>query len=129
MEQPYENDIVFGRFINYMQKALLHRRINYIKKQDKLKERENIVKEILYADLYVDNDVQIDLKSFDNWENTNFKKSFKKLTDKQQKVLYFSYVEKMTNKNIAIKMEVSEKAIEQLKSRAIKKIKELMKGL
>ena len=67
--------------------------------------------------------------SFDNWENTNLKKSLKKLTDKQQKVLYFSYVEKMTNKNIAIKMEVSEKAIEQLKSRAIKKIKELMKGL
>ena len=64
-----------------------------------------------------------------NNEKTILNKHLSKLTKKQQKVLYLSYVERITNKNIALKMNVSEKAIEHLKERALKKLRENMEDL
>ena len=31
-EKEFSNDIVFARYINYMRKALLNRRLNYLRK-------------------------------------------------------------------------------------------------
>lgn len=131
MSNEFENDIVFARFINYMEKALLHRKINYNKHQDYLKKREVCLKEEEWVHI-PDNGNEAHsffalIENNQNERTVRLKKFMEKLTEKQKRVLYMSYVEKKTAKTIADTMNVSEKAIEQLKSRAIKRLRKYMK--
>ena len=42
LDDEFKNDIVFARFLNYMQIALLHRKLDYGKHLEVIKKREKI---------------------------------------------------------------------------------------
>lgn len=132
-ENEFVDDIVFARFINYMKIALSHRKMNYLKHQSILERKEQALNSEEWVILPVTDNLTHSFCAFErieiNSDKAILKKHLSKLTKKQQKVLYLSYVEKITNKNIALKMNVSEKAIEHLKERALKKLREYMEGL
>ena len=126
MHSEYKNDIVFARFIRYMDKALLHRRINYLKHQDYIFKKE---KRLTYEEWVVVPDKRHNTHSFCVSDKNELINLIEKLTEKQKKVIYLSYLENKTNKKIANSMNITEKAVEALKTRALKKIREkLEKG-
>lgn len=126
MRNEFKNDIVFARFIRYMDKALLHRRINYLKHMNILLKKE---KYLTYEEWVVVPDNGNNTHSFCVSDRNELINIIEKLTEKQKKVIYLSYFEDKTNKKIANSMNITEKAVEALKTRALKKIREkLEKG-
>lgn len=127
----YEDDIVFAGFIRYMEKALAHRRINYLKHQEILKKTEFSITDYQF-DIY-DNAMNENEKIIEVETNKvkfyEIKKCMKLLTYKQKKVLELNYTKNMMLKDIAKEMNISIKATEKLKSRAIQKLKEILKNL
>ncbi len=121
MRSEYENDIVFARFIRYMDKALLHRRINYLKHQDYILKKE---KQLTHEEWVVVPDERLNTHSFCVFDRDELTNLIEKVTEKQKKVIYLSYFENKTNKKIADSMNITEKAVEALKTRALKKIRE-----
>ena len=120
MNNCFENDIVFGKYINYMKKALAHKRIDYLKRKETLlQEKEWIV-------LSVEDDT---MRSFFDFSRKELKDALDLLTEKQKKVLYLNIIKKMTLRKIAEELNVSTKAVEQIKARAISKLKKYLEGL
>ena len=133
MSNEFENDIVFARFLKYMKKALLHKKLNFLKHQNYIKRKEVCLKDEEWVQIPDTGNVAHSsfalLESNCSEKAKNLIRIMTKLTEKQKRVLYMSYVEKKTAKSIAITMNVSEKAIEQLKSRAIKRLRKYMEEL
>lgn len=46
-----ENDIVLAKFINYMQKALYHKRLNYYRDFERMRECEVSIQELTLNDI------------------------------------------------------------------------------
>ncbi len=120
-ENEFANDIVFARYINYMRKALLNRRLNYLRHKKYLLERE----------ISVSNEEWSVLSNKDKTDHFfAYKKDLKialdKLNKNQREVIILYYYENKKIRDIAEKMNMSENAVKQLKLRAINKLKKYL---
>lgn len=121
-DNEFSNDIVFARYVNYMRKALLNRRLNYLRHKKYLLEKE----------ISVSNEEWEVLSNKDKTDHSFFyKKDLKialdKLNENQREVIILYYYENKKIRAIAEKMNMSENAVKQLKLRAINNSKKLKK--
>lgn len=108
-----ENDIVFAKFINYMQKALLHKKMNYIRDKNRISQRECSIDKL-------ENCIHLDKE-----DNSDI---FKKiLSERELKILKLHILEKQTYEEISRKYKLKPESIRMIKYRAIKKVKEWRK--
>ena len=120
-DNEFSNDIVFARYVNYMRKALLNRRLNYLRHKKYLLEKE----------ISMSNEEWEVLSNKDKTDHSFFyKKDLKialdKLNENQREVIILYYYENKKIRAIAEKMNMSENAVKQLKLRAINKLKKYL---
>lgn len=127
MPSEFNNDIVFARFINYMKKALLHKRINYLKHYKFLKEQELQLEEQEWNMLSSKDDMLHSFFAF-KWKDENEQSILKILTEKQRKVITAIYYEEKTIETIAKDLKLTPNAIYQIKFRAMEKLNKYLKG-
>ena len=124
MPSEFNNDIVFARFINYMKKALLHKRINYLKHCKFLKKQELQLEEKEWNMLSSKDNM---VHSFFTFKE-NEQSILKILTEKQRNVITAIYYEEKTIETIAKDLKLTPNAIYQIKFRAMKKLNKYLKG-
>lgn len=126
MPSEFNNDIVFARFINYMRKALLHKRINYLKHYKFLKEQELQLEEKEWNMLSIKDNMIHSFFAFKE-KDENEQSILKILTEKQRKVISAIYYEEKTIKTIAKDLKLTPNAIYQIKFRAMEKLNKYLK--
>ncbi len=125
MPSEFNNDIVFARFINYMKKALLHKRINYLKHCKFLKEQELQLEDKEWNVLSSKDNM---VHSFFAFNGKDEQSILKILTEKQRQVITAIYYEEKTIETIAKDLKLTPNAIYQIKFRAIEKLNKYLKG-
>lgn len=121
----FEDDIVFARFINYMQISLYHKKLDYNKHQEFLRNQEE--KLSVQGWSMLSNKDSMDHSFFNlskDYKELDF--AISKLTKKQRYVIINHYYEKKSLVKIANELKMNEGAIRQLKLRAILSLKRFM---
>lgn len=123
-------DIVLARYILYMEKVISNKTMDYLRKKAYKSKREyNLLDEeweqIPSMDICEHSSFAFD-NIEDGFENENLVKAFKKMTPLQKKVMYLNIVEKHTLRKISKMLNVSTKAVEKTKARALKNIRKYM---
>ena len=109
IKNEFEDDIVFAKFVNYMRKALLNKRLDYYKKIHKIEEYEVRIDETMdYIDEKNDTEITIDKNI---------------LNDKERYLLSLYYEHGLSYKEIAEIMNESVDVLRQRKHRAFVKLK------
>ena len=116
---------MFARFINYMQIALFHRKLNYDKHQEVLKHQEENLNyrgwSVLSEEYSADHPFFV--------LNNDYNKldiAISKLTDKQRYVIVNHYFNRKSLTAIAKKLKMNSNAVYQLKVRALLSLKRFM---
>lgn len=107
-----EDDFVLAKFINYMKKALLHKKLNYIRDKNKVIEKECSIDELKNY-TQINEDSKIELLDI--------------LSDKEITVLKLHILEKHTYIEISKILNLKPESIRKIQYRAIKKITEWRK--
>lgn len=102
-------DILLGKFISYMNKALLHKKLDYINTKNRIENRECSIENVKNYLKYEDN-LKFNLQEI--------------LTDKEINVLVLHLVEKNTYLEISNILNLKPESIRKIQYRAIKKIKD-----
>ena len=123
-----DNDIVLAKFISYMNKALLNRRINYLKYNQNINSKEVNLDQKEWEILSVEDDINCsfyftDEKYEELFEDDKLISCIKKLTELQKEVLYLYIEENMSMVAISKILNVSASAIQRIIERAKNKIK------
>lgn len=128
-KNEFSDDIVFARFINYMQKAILHKKINYLKHKEYLCKKERIITNEEWMELSSNDEI---CSSFDfKDELLNTKTSLKyaienELTEKQKIIIISYYYDEKPLKVIAQEFNTTVDAVEHAKQRAIMKLRKYL---
>ncbi len=123
-DNEFEDDIVFARFLNYMQIALLHRKLNYEKHIESIKKQEKKLNYIEWTKIpdKTDNNPFENLKrDYDNLSN-----AIDKLTPEQRYVIINYYFKKKKLSKIAKELNSNFNAVKQLKLRAVLSLRRYM---
>lgn len=120
IDNEFADDIVFARYINYMKKALLNKRLDFFKHQKYLCQNEQTISEEEWVNL---SNRDIFANSFFNEKNIELEIAIEKLTEKQRKVIVLHYYHKKPLNVIAKELNMKENAVRQLKFKAIIKLK------
>lgn len=123
-DNEFEDDIVFARFLNYMQIALLHRKLNYEKHIKSIKKQEEKLNYIEWTKIpdKTDNNPFENLKrDYDNLNN-----AIDKLTPEQRYVIINYYFKKKKLSKIAKELNSNFNAVKQLKLRAVLSLRRYM---
>ena len=110
--EELEDDVVLAKFINYMQKALYHMRLNYFRDYERMRDYEVVLEEIECPNSkdVINEDISI----------------IGVLNDTEIKLLNLLYTQGLSYKEIS---EITNENIETLKkrrTRALKKLKKVM---
>lgn len=119
-----EDDVVFARFLNYMQIALLHRKLDYEKHLEVIKKQEeklNYVEWIKIPDKTNNNPFENLKRDYEK-----LKSEIDKLTPAQRYVIINYYFNKKSLAKIAKKLNSNENAVKQLKLRAVLSLRRYM---
>lgn len=127
MPNEFADDIVFARFIKYMKKALLHRKINYLKHCKFLRKQELQLDQKEWDVLSSKDDMEHSFFAFKDKEKYK-QKILKILTEKQGKIITELYYEEKSVETIAKDLKLTPNAIYQIKFRAMEKLKKYLKG-
>ena len=111
LEVFYMVDKTLARFIKYMEVALVHRRIDYIKEISKIQEYEEELTDYKVSENSIDERNFIDLDI---------------LNEKEKELFNMLYVKGFSYKEISKKTNTSVKTLELRRYRAIQKIKKKM---
>ena len=119
-----EDDVVFARFLNYMQISLLHRKLDYEKHLEVIKKQE----EKLYYVEWIKIPDKTNNNPFENLKRDyeKLKKAIDKLTPEQRYVIINYYFNKKSLAKIAKKLNSNENAVKQLKLRAVLSLRRYM---
>lgn len=106
-----EDDIVLAKFINYMQKALYHRRLNYYRDFERMRECEVSINEI--------EDYRIKEPIIDDISNTGFlnHKEIYLLNLHYKHGLSYTEISKITNEKTCTLKQRRNRAISKLKKK------------
>lgn len=126
MLNEYENDIIFAKYLTYMKKALLHKRIDYIRHKEFLKRTEQNLTQEEWVVLSVDDTTTHSSFFSQISNNEDLKNALNTLTNKQKQVIYLNFFEKKTLKRIGLELSITTNAVEKLKMRAIARLKKYL---
>ncbi len=120
----FEDDVVFARFLNYMQIALLHRKLNYEKHNESIKKQEEKLNYVEWTKI----PDKTDNNPFENLKRDydNLKIAIEKLTPEQRYVIINYYFKNKTLSKIAKKLNSNVNAVKQLKLRAVLSLRRYM---
>ena len=123
-DTEFKDDIVFARFLNYMQIALLHRKLNYEKHVESIKKQEEKLNYIEWTKI----PDKTDNNPFENLKRDyeNLKIAISKLTSEQRYVIINYYFKKKTLSKIAKELNSNFNAVKQLKLRAVLSLRRYM---
>ena len=123
-DTEFKDDIVFARFLNYMQIALLHRKLNYEKHVESIKKQEEKLNYIEWTKI----PDKTDNNPFENLKRDyeNLKIAISKLTTEQRYVIINYYFKKKTLSKIAKELNSNFNAVKQLKLRAVLSLRRYM---
>lgn len=124
LDDEFKNDIVFARFLNYMQIALLHRKLDYGKHLEVIKKREKKLDYVEWSRI-------LDKTNNNPFENLKkdyekLKKAIDKLTPEQKYVIINYYFNKKSLVKIARGLNSNVNAVKQLKLRAVLSLRRYM---
>lgn len=118
----FENDIVFARYINYMKKALLNRKLDFLKHQKYINQKEQTISDEEWTIL---SNKGNSVHSFFNVQNNigfessiELKIAIDKLTEKQKQIIILHYYNKKPLNVIAKELKMKDSAVRQLKYKA-----------
>lgn len=124
------DDIVFARFINYMNIALRHRALNYIRNKKRHEKRE---KRLNQKELELLSTKDSSSNSFfafalknKNIKSKDVKRAIDSLPTRQKQLIYLMFYENKSVKEISSKWNKSSCAIRQIKYRAMLNIKKYL---
>ncbi len=122
--EEFKDDVVFARFLNYMQIALLHRKLNYEKHNESIKKQEEKLNYVEWTRIPDKNDNN----RFGNLKRDydNLKIAIDKLTPEQRYVIINYYFNNKSLAKIAEKLNSNVNAVKQLKLRAILSLRRYM---
>lgn len=124
LDDEFKNDIVFARFLNYMQIALLHRKLDYGKHLEVIKKREKKLDYVEWSRIpdKTNNNPFENLKK----DYEKLKKAIDKLTPEQKYVIINYYFNKKSLVKIARGINSNVNAVKQLKLRAVLSLRRYM---
>ena len=124
LDDEFKNDIVFARFLNYMQIALLHRKLDYGKHLEVIKKREKKLDCVEWSRIpdKTNNNPFENLKK----DYEKLKKAIDKLTPEQKYVIINYYFNKKSLVKIARGLNSNVNAVKQLKLRAVLSLRRYM---
>lgn len=121
----FKDDIVFARFINYMQIALYHKKLDYNKHQEFLRSQEENLSNSGWSVLFDKNSVDHPLFALNN-DYSELNIAISKLTEKQRYVIINHYYNKKSLSAIANSLNMNDNAVYQLKVRALLSLRRFM---
>lgn len=128
--EQYSDEEIVKAFKVFIKKVVKNAAIDYARK---VKSRK--YKEVLFSELV---EQKVSLSNYDNGtffepkgiaeiiSNNSSVKVLKILTEREKKILTYFYIEKMSIKEISIKLHTTENCIKSTKSRCLKKLKKKM---
>lgn len=123
-------DVVLARYILFMEKVISNKTMDYLRHKAYINKIEYNLKDEEWEQISDEDICEHSSFAFnefgDDFENENLVRACKKLTPLQRKVLQLNIGEKHSLKKIGTMLNVSTKAVEQTKSRAMKNIKKYM---
>ncbi|MCP3029161.1 sigma-70 family RNA polymerase sigma factor [Halobacillus sp. A5] len=124
----YDPEQIEARFVNYVTTALWRQAKDYHKKRYSHQQSINVEDiEMISADEdVIQHLTERDL--FESLENKELYRAVKKLTDRQQYVLYTYAVERFTFQEIADQLEVSQQSVSKTYRRMMTKLRLTLKG-